>query len=49
MRLNTTLGPKMYKSLYRAYTDESFNTRIESDPTIGIMGPTIHAQARLSC
>lgn len=46
VRLNNTLGPKMYKSLYRAYTDDTFTTRVKSDPNLGIMGPLIQAQVR---
>lgn len=44
MTLNDTLGPQMYKALYRAYTDETFTTPLQHDPSIGIMGPLIYAQ-----
>lgn len=39
-----TLGPLVTKSLYRAYTDDSFKTPLPHDPALGILGPLIQAQ-----
>jgi hypothetical protein len=43
-----TLGPLVTKSLYRAFTDESFKTPLPHDPALGILGPLIQAQVRAS-
>lgn len=41
------IGTRYQKSLYRAYTDESFTTPVEATPEsrhLGALGPTLHAE-----
>ena len=44
-----TMGPVALKAVYRQYTDSSFATASAHPPELGILGPLIKAQARLTC
>ncbi|HEY2029428.1 MAG TPA: multicopper oxidase domain-containing protein [Myxococcales bacterium] len=38
------IGRRNYKAVYREYTDESFKKRVPRDPSLGILGPILHAE-----
>ncbi|KAG1471008.1 hypothetical protein G6F56_002364 [Rhizopus delemar] len=42
---DTQIGSVFYKAFYRQYTDESFRVIIPHDPSLGVLGPIIRAEA----
>ena len=44
-----TLGPKVMKALYVAYTSEAFTTRVTQPPEHGLLGPLISAEVSTPC